>query len=127
MFDQTPEEGRGPGRAPSINVLGGIPGQLDRSTLGHPGKFTFCVAEDEDDSPWPGLAQERGVPAGTSAVTVMSVESPHQVMNEWTHDPREILDTLPSAGTILEDLTRAEIDGSQYDRELPARQQSTLY
>ena len=23
MFDQTPQEGRGPGRAPSINVLGG--------------------------------------------------------------------------------------------------------
>ena len=45
----------------------------------------------------------------------------------WQGLPREILDTLPSAGTILEDLTRAEIDGSQYDRELPARQQSTLY
>jgi hypothetical protein len=71
-----------------INVLGGIPGQLDRSTLGHPGKFTFCVAEDEED---------RGVPAGASAVTVMSVESPHQIMNEWTHDPREILDTYAAA------------------------------
>ena len=31
-----------------LNVLGGIPGQLDRSTLGHPGKFTFCIAEDEE-------------------------------------------------------------------------------
>lgn len=80
-----------------INVLGGIPGQLDRSTLGHPGKFTFCVAEDEEDSPWPGLAQERGIPPGASAVTVMSVESPHQIMNEWTHEPREILDTYAAA------------------------------
>ncbi|RPI45680.1 MAG: hypothetical protein EHM59_09520 [Betaproteobacteria bacterium] len=80
-----------------INVLGGIPGQLDRSTLGHPGKFTFCIAEDEEDSPWPALAEERGVPAGASAVTVMSVESAHQIMNEWTHDPREILDTYAAA------------------------------
>ena len=80
-----------------LNVLGGIPGQLDRSTLGHPGKFTFCVAEDEENSPWTPLAQERGVPAGDSAVTVMAVESPHQVMNEWTHDPREILDTYAAA------------------------------
>ena len=80
-----------------INVLGGIPGQLDRSTLGHPGKFTFCIAEDEEDSPWPALAQERGVASGVSAVTVMSVESPHQIMNEWTHDPREILDTYAAA------------------------------
>jgi hypothetical protein len=80
-----------------INVLGGVPGQLDRSTLGHPGKFSFCIAEDEENSPWPPLSIERGVPAGTSAVTVFAVESPHQVMNEWTHDPREILDTYAAA------------------------------
>lgn len=80
-----------------LNVLGGIPGQLDRSTLGHPGKFTFCVAEDEEDSPWLPLSLERGVPAGTSAVTVLQVESPHQIMNEWTHDPKEILDTYVAA------------------------------
>lgn len=77
-----------------INVLGCLPGQLDRSTLGHPGKFTFCVAEDEEDSPWVPLAQERGVPAGVSGVTVMAAEAPRQVMNEWTHDPEEILETL---------------------------------
>lgn len=80
-----------------LNVLGGIPGQLDRATLGHPGKFTFCLAEDEEDSPWTPLAQERGVAAGRSAVTVMSVESPHQVMNEWTHDPKEVCETYAAA------------------------------
>jgi hypothetical protein len=80
-----------------INALGGIPGQLDRSTLGHPGKFTFCVAEDEEDTAWASLATERGVPPGASAITVMAAESPHQVMNEWTHDPREILDTYAAA------------------------------
>jgi hypothetical protein len=80
-----------------INVLGGVPGQLDRSTLGHPGKFTFCVAEDEEGSAWLPLAAERGVPAGVSAVTVMAAQSPHQLMNEWTHDPREILETYAAA------------------------------
>ena len=80
-----------------INVLGGVPGQLDRSTLGHPGKYTFCVAEDEEDSPWRPLAQERGVRAGVSAVTVMAAGSPHQVMNEWTADPREVLETFAAA------------------------------
>ena len=80
-----------------INVLGGIPGQLDRSTLGHPGKFTFCLAEDEEDSAWLPLAAERGVPAGASAVTVLAVASPHQIMNEWTHDPHEIAETYAAA------------------------------
>ncbi len=80
-----------------VNVLGGVPGRLDRSTLGHPGKFTFCVAEDEEDSSWLPLAAERGVPVGVSAVTVMAAESPHQIMNEWTRDPREILETYAAA------------------------------
>lgn len=80
-----------------VNVLGGTPGHLDRSTLGHPGKFTFCIAEDEEDSPWLPLSIERGVPRGVSAVTVLAAESPHQIMNEWTHDPREILDTYAAA------------------------------
>src|SRR5215472_6044087 len=77
-----------------LNVLGCVPGGLDRSTLGHPGKFTFCIAEDEEDSPWTPLAEERGVPAGASAVTVLACAPPRQVMNEWTTDPEEILETF---------------------------------
>lgn len=77
-----------------INILGCVPGELDRSTLGHPGKFTFCLAEDEEESPWSGVAQERGVSAGTSGVTVMASESPRQIMNEWTKDPEEIIETF---------------------------------
>ena len=32
-----------------LNVGGGWPGDLDKSTLGHPGKYTYCVAENEAD------------------------------------------------------------------------------
>ncbi|MGH7963986.1 MAG: hypothetical protein ACRERD_19555, partial [Candidatus Binatia bacterium] len=77
-----------------VNVLGYAPGKLDRSTLGHAGKFTFCLAEDEDDSPWLPLAQERGIPTGVSAVTVMAGEAPRQIMNEWTHNPEELCATF---------------------------------
>jgi len=77
-----------------INVLGVIPGEMDRSTLGHPGKFTFCIAEDEEDSPWAPLAQEREIPEGQSAVTVMAAGAPRQIMNEWTADPEQILETF---------------------------------
>jgi len=83
-----------------LNVLGGIPGQLDPATLGHHGKFTFCVAEDEEDSEWIPLSQERGVSAGTSAVTVYSASSPHQILHEWTHDPKELLETYAAAVRI---------------------------
>ena len=76
------------------NLLDARPGGLDRSTLGHPGKFSYCVAEDEENSPWLPLAEERDVPKHASAVTVMAAGSPRQLMNEWTTNPAEILDTF---------------------------------
>ncbi|MDA0220386.1 MAG: thioredoxin [Proteobacteria bacterium] len=53
-----------------INIGGAVPGGMDRSTLGHPGKFGLCFAEDESDPGWTPLAQTRGIPTGRSAVTV---------------------------------------------------------
>ena len=77
-----------------INLFDVRLGGIDRSTLGHPGKFSFCVAEDEEGSPWEPLATARGVPEGASAVTVMAAGAPRQIMNEWTTDPEEILETF---------------------------------
>jgi hypothetical protein len=77
-----------------INVLDARPGSLDRTTLGHPGKFSYCIAEDEEDTTWQPLSVTRGIPEGVSAVTVMGAMAPRQIMNEWTTDPREILETF---------------------------------
>ena len=77
-----------------INILDVRPGSIDRSTLGHPGKFSFCIAEDEEDSPWAPLSETRGIPKGLSAVTVMAAQAPRQIMNEWTTKPEEILETF---------------------------------
>jgi hypothetical protein len=77
-----------------INLLEVRPGGIDRSTLGHPGKFSYCVAEDEEDSHWLPLHAQRGVPREASAVTVMSAGAPRQIMNEWTTKPEEILETF---------------------------------
>jgi hypothetical protein len=75
------------------NLLDARPGDVDRSTLGHPGKISYCVAEDEEHSPWLPLAEERGIPPQVSAVTVLAAGAPRQFMNEWTTQPEEILDT----------------------------------
>ena len=77
-----------------INVLEVRPGGIDRSTLGHPGKFSFCIAEDEEDSAWLPLHVQRGLPAEVSAVTVMAAGAPRQIMNEWTTRPEDILETF---------------------------------
>ncbi len=77
-----------------INILEVRPGGIDRSTLGHPGKFSFCVAEDEEGTTWNPLSVERGMPPDVSAVTVMAAGAPRQIMNEWTTKPEEILETF---------------------------------
>lgn len=77
-----------------INLLEVRPGGIDRSTLGHPGKFSYCVAEDEEDSHWLPLHVQRGLPREASVVTVMAAGAPRQIMNEWTTNPEEILQTF---------------------------------
>ena len=47
-------------RLAMINIGGGRSGTADMALLGHPGKFTFCLAEDEEESPFPPLHTSRG-------------------------------------------------------------------
>ena len=47
-----------------------------------------------------------------------------QLWNSAFHITRS---TLPSAGTILQDLTNSEIDGRTYDSALPERLKTTMY
>jgi len=61
------------------NVGGARPGREDRATLGHPGKFTYCLAENEAQSPWEPLHVERGFKRDQSTVTVCGSEGPHNV------------------------------------------------
>ncbi len=107
------------------NVLGFIPGELDRSTLGHPGKLAFCLAEDEEDSPWTPLAQERGVPPGVSAVTVMASGAPRQIMNEWTDSPEEILETF--AAEIRHSMLTYSIWPGNYALVIPKQLRELLW
>jgi hypothetical protein len=62
-----------------LNVGGGVPGRIDKSTQGQPSKYTYCVAENEEDSPWEPLHVERGFDANTSTVTVFGGENPHNI------------------------------------------------
>jgi hypothetical protein len=56
-----------------INIGGAVPGEADMAVAGHPGKYTFCVAENEEESPWDPLHVERGLARDASAVTVVGI------------------------------------------------------
>jgi hypothetical protein len=84
-----------------LNVGGGWPGDLDKSTLGHPGKYTYCVAENETQSPFAPYHVEQGFKAEDSTVFVMAAEAPHSVTNHISNDPEGILDTMCSAMSTI--------------------------
>ncbi|WP_116710910.1 thioredoxin family protein [Actinomycetospora cinnamomea] len=79
------------------NVGGGRPGEVDRATLGQPGKVGLCFAEDEEGSPWEPLSASRGVPPGASAVTVFAAEGPRGVVDQISRSPESLARSLARA------------------------------
>jgi hypothetical protein len=80
-----------------MNAINTRPGELDRSTLGNPGKYSLCFGEDEENSPWEPLHVERGLGSEESAVTVFATEGTHQVYNQLSKDPQELCITMADA------------------------------
>ena len=79
------------------NVCGGRPGVVDQATMGHPGKYGYCIAEDAARSPWEPVHVARGVPAPESAVTVYAGEAPIMARNDWSTEWGPVLDTVADA------------------------------
>jgi len=76
------------------NVGGGLPGEIDRSVLGNPGKYTFCFAEDEDDPDWTPLNVARGAPPGQSTVTLFHGDGVQGVMAWHSRTPEALSRSL---------------------------------
>ncbi len=76
------------------NVGGGVPGELDRATLGGPGKYTFCFAEDESHPAWTPLAVARGVEPGGSAVTLFQGDGVQGFIDQRSRTPEELTRSL---------------------------------
>lgn len=86
------------------NVGGARPGEIDMATLGQPAKYTFCLAENESDSPWPPLHVERGFEAQDSVVTVIGSAGIVEVVDSASRDPADLARTFAHsmriAGTL---------------------------
>jgi len=81
-----------------INIGGEIPGVTDPATHGQPGKYTFCIAEAEQDSPWAPLSVERGYSPEQSTVTLIGAGGPQNIFTYGCLNGNEILETF--VGTL---------------------------
>ena len=80
-----------------MNVCGALPGVLDKSTLGNPGKYTACIAEDESLTPWPPLHCDYGIPESQNAVTAFACYAPVQVSDHRSGTAEEVLTRIADA------------------------------
>lgn len=76
------------------NIGGALPGELDRATFGHSGKFSYCIGEKEEVSPWPPLHVDRGFEAFQSTVTVFAGASPRVIDDHGSNTAEGILNTI---------------------------------
>jgi hypothetical protein len=84
-----------------MNLGGAIPGITDMSQHGHPGKYSYCIAEDQAINPWEPLHVERGFSAEQSVVTVVNAEAPHSITDNFATTARQILTTCASTLAAL--------------------------
>lgn len=76
------------------NVGGGRPGEIDRATLGGPGKYTFCFAEDETDPSWEPLSVARGFEPGSNTVTLFQGDGIQGFSDQRSRTPDELTRSL---------------------------------
>lgn len=76
------------------NVGGGVPGLVDMATIGHPGKYSFCLGENEEASPWESLASERGFGDDQSTVTVVACDAPQAIVDNSSTTASQYLKTI---------------------------------
>ncbi len=77
-----------------LNVGGVRPGETSMSTFGHPGRYTFCIGEHEEASPWPPYHAGRGLAAGDNAVTVFAGDAPHGISDHASRTARALAGSL---------------------------------
>lgn len=80
-----------------LNIGGGVPGKLDHACHGQPGKYTFCVAENESQSPWQPFHADRGYGRKESTVSVIGATGTQDVIHYARTSAEHILDTLVRA------------------------------
>jgi hypothetical protein len=77
-------------RLTAINAFGLRPRELDQATQGTLAKYSACIAENEEDSPWPPLHVDHGFDPADSTVTAMVIRSFLHIEARHTTAPEQL-------------------------------------
>jgi hypothetical protein len=76
------------------NIGGATPGLYDKATLGQPAKYSFCIAENEEENPWEPLHVERGLNRDADAVSVTGCSGVHSIIDEASKTAAGLIMTM---------------------------------
>ena len=80
-----------------LNLGGARPDSIDMSAIGNPGKFSYCIAENEEENPWEPFHVDAGLGRDQSAVSLFAAEAPHGVSEHNARTARGVLKTISYA------------------------------
>ena len=125
------------------NLGGGYPGEIDRATIGHPGKYTFCIAEDPHNNPWESIHEEMGFTKDASCASVFACEAPHHIatgsgyIRSATDILKVIADSTATAGSstmngggqillVIGPMTAQKLTSEGYNKDLIRKELAQL-
>lgn len=94
-----------------INVFGLQPHGLDQATQGTPAKYSACIGENEEQSPWEpshmanGFAPEDSVVTAYVIRSIMHIEARHSMMPEQLAE--DLADSVRRTGALIHEYTSA--------------------
>jgi hypothetical protein len=98
-------------RLTAINAFGLRPHELDQATQGNPAKYTACIAENEEASPWPAFHVEHGFEPGASTVTALTMRTVAHIEARHTTVPEQLAldltDTVRRTGALIHETISA--------------------
>lgn len=74
-----------------LNLGGGIPGVGSATVFSTPLRYTACLTENMDRSPWKSLAETRGYALQDNVITCAMVESPRLCYDDVSQEPGRLL------------------------------------
>jgi hypothetical protein len=77
-----------------LNLGGGIPGIASATIFATPMRYTACITENTERSPWETLAQSRGYADTDNVITCAMVESPRLCFDDVSQEPQRLLNGI---------------------------------
>ncbi|MCZ6875331.1 MAG: hypothetical protein O7G88_17700 [bacterium] len=93
------------------NIGGAIVDYTDKATMGQPGKYTFCFAENEAANPWEPLHVSRGWSSEQSTVTVVGAAGTLEIVDSTSLSAESVLTTMAHSMTIAGSLGGRQLLG----------------